>query len=167
MKISAPTKDEEFPARAKELQELKDALIYWGKIIERQNKIKFIRNSHRLQALEEFKAIANDEMQYINQEKEKVLSENSDIGINFEMLKTAQAIDREVVRAKKIWTEDSDEAEDSDEIATKKTTKARNIRQVKFRDIAKANEAFPTLGDGADADSLMDDTAGPVGEINE
>jgi len=48
LKISAPTKDDEYPARAKELQELKDALIYWGKIIERQNKIKFIRNSRRL-----------------------------------------------------------------------------------------------------------------------
>ena len=99
---------------------MKEALVYWGKIIQRQNKIKFIRNSRRLQGLEEYKQMADDEMKYINSEKEKVLSEDSDISINFEMLKIAQAIDREVLRAKKIWTEDSEEAEDSEELAAKK-----------------------------------------------
>merc|ERR1712146_281509 len=118
--------------------ELKDALIYWGKIVERQNKIKFIKKSRYLQALDEFKTMANDEMQYLSQLKEKVQSEDSDIGVNFEMLKTAQAIHREEL-SKKIWKEDSDEAEDNDEIATKKTTKGRNTRQAKFKEIAKAN----------------------------
>ena len=69
--------------------------------------------------------MADEEMQFINSEKEKVLSEDSDITINFEMLKIAQAIDREVLRAKKIWTEDSDEGEDSDEVAARKPTKGR------------------------------------------
>jgi len=53
------------------LDELKDALIYWGKIIQRQNKIKFIRNSRKISSIEEYVQQSEQEEQYIANEKSK------------------------------------------------------------------------------------------------
>lgn len=48
LRISAPLNDEDFEKTAQDLNELREALIYWGKIIQRQNKIKFIRSAKRI-----------------------------------------------------------------------------------------------------------------------
>lgn len=50
LQISAPLNEEDFPTAIDELNKLKLALIYWGKIILRQNKIKFIRTAPRIQS---------------------------------------------------------------------------------------------------------------------
>jgi hypothetical protein len=54
LKISAPLNDEDFEKTEQDLNELREALIYWGKIIQRQNKIKFIRGAKRICEEEEF-----------------------------------------------------------------------------------------------------------------
>jgi len=47
LKIKPPINDEDYEKTISDLNELRDALIYWGKIISRQNKIKFIRTLER------------------------------------------------------------------------------------------------------------------------
>lgn len=67
--------------------------------------------------------MADEEWKYINAEKEKFLDENqaAETKINFEMLKIAQSIDKEVIRAKKLWEEvDSDAG--SEEVGIRVTT---------------------------------------------
>ena len=54
LKISPPLSEDQFQQTIDELNELKNALNYWGKIIQRQNKIKYIRNSRKIKAEEEF-----------------------------------------------------------------------------------------------------------------
>jgi hypothetical protein len=69
LKISPPLAEEEFESKIKELYQLKDALLYWGSIILRQNKIKFIRNSQKIKLIEKYVKIADDELEFIQQEK--------------------------------------------------------------------------------------------------
>lgn len=43
LKVSAPLNDDDYDRTLKDLDELRNALVYWGKIILRQNKIRFIK----------------------------------------------------------------------------------------------------------------------------
>lgn len=93
----------------KDLDELKEALLYWGKIIQRQSKIKYIRNSRKIVSDEEYSNQAAEEEKFIEQEKAKYSSEDkSQQTLNGEKLKIAQVIDRES-RINKAWNDVEDE----------------------------------------------------------
>ena len=86
------------------------------------------------------------------------------------MLKIAQSIDKEVIRAKKLWEEvDSDAGSEEVGIRVNTSKQTRRGPQQKFKDIARAQEAFPTLDDNneEEEDDLMNDAGVPVGEIND
>ena len=70
---------------------MKDALLYWGSIILRQNKIKFIRNSQKIKLIDKYIKIADDELEFIQQEKQKFSEDNAGeiSGIDSKMLKIA------------------------------------------------------------------------------
>lgn len=184
LKLIAPTKPEDFEKTLKDLGQLRDALCYWGNIMHRLNKIKFIQNSKRLQELDEYKEMEKDEQNYVLSEKAKFLDEQAfeKTGISPDMLKIAQQIDKEVIRAK-AWEDNDSDAEDSDESENpniereNKKPKAKKpitkVAQQKFKEIIKGSEAFPTLGnpddyddeeEGDDAES-MDNEGVPNGEI--
>jgi len=130
LKISAPIKDEDYEKTITDLAELKDALIYWGKIIQRQNKIKFIRNARKISALDEYIAQAEEEEKYIENEKSKFDSDETakEINISLEKLKMAQIIDREN-RANKVWKEDSEEEESDEEEEEEEETDAKPTKK--------------------------------------
>jgi len=65
LKLSPPLIDEEYESKINELQQLKEALLYWVSIILRQNKIKFIRNSLKIKSIEKYIKIADDELEFI------------------------------------------------------------------------------------------------------
>ena len=102
LKISAPLNEEDYERTVKDLDELKDALLYWGKIILRQNKISFIKGSRKLADLEEFQAQAAAEEQFINAEKQKFDDEDAEqkTKLNLMKLKLAQTIEREMRMSK-------------------------------------------------------------------
>lgn len=116
LKISAPINDDDYERTIKDLAELRDALIYWGKIIQRQNKIKFIRNARKISSIDEYIAQAEEEEKYIENEKSKFDSDETakEINISLEKLKMAQIIDREN-RANKVWKDESEDEESEDE----------------------------------------------------
>lgn len=118
--------------------------------------------------------------------------ESGDIKINLAKIKIAQTIDKEM-RLKSLWNEEDDEGEDDsdddrgytvddmgdeenprDEPYQKKERKPkaageRKVKQSqrpnaqKFKDIMKADEAFPTLGNESDEDDeSMNGDNGPV-----
>ena len=91
LKISAPITSEDYEKTLKDLSELRDALVYWGKIIQRQNKIKFIRNARKISQLEEFIQMAESEEKFIENEKSKFDSADTakEINISLEKLKMA------------------------------------------------------------------------------
>ena len=70
---------------------MKDDLLYLGSIILRQNKIKFIRNSQKIKLIDKYIKIADDELEFIQQEKQKFSEENAGeiSGIDSKMLKIA------------------------------------------------------------------------------
>jgi len=45
----------------KDLDELHEAMIYWGNIIKRMNKVKFIRNSRKIYSEEIYTVQADEE----------------------------------------------------------------------------------------------------------
>lgn len=109
LKISVPMNENDYERAIKDLDELKDALIYWGKIIQRQSKIKYIRNSRKIGSDEEYANQAAEEEKFIEQEKAKYSSEDtSQHTLNNEKLKIAQVIDRES-RINKAWNDVEDE----------------------------------------------------------
>jgi len=116
LKISAPLNEEDFEKTKQDLNELRDALIYWGKIIQRQNKIKFIRSAKRIANEEEFVNQAVEEEKFI--ENEKLKFEGDDVAekthLKLDKLKIAQVIDRENKNKSSKWEhpEDSDESEE-------------------------------------------------------
>lgn len=61
LKTTVPMKDEEYAPTIEGLAELKEALAYWGKIIQRQSKIKFIRAARKLSSDPQYKAEAAKE----------------------------------------------------------------------------------------------------------
>lgn len=71
LKINAPINETDYEKTIKDLDELKEALIYWGKIIQRQNKIKFIRNARKISSIDEYVEQAVFEEKYIENEKSK------------------------------------------------------------------------------------------------
>lgn len=86
LKLSVPSSLEDYKKTLGELDDLRDALIYWGKIIQRQNKIKFIRGTNKLKLIAEYEAMVNDELAYIANEKQKFQSEEESekfTGVNF------------------------------------------------------------------------------------
>lgn len=214
LKINAPINDTDYEKTIKDLDELKEALIYWGKIIQRQNKIKFIRNARKISGIDEYVEQAVFEEKYIENEKSKFDGEDvaNNTSLSLDKLKIAQVIDREN-RVKKVWNDeededDSDAAEasddeeeeedsrpvkkgqadlygddpkpakkrggkkrgsDDDEEETKPRQSQRPNAQ-KFKDIMKADDAFPTLenqfeDDDEEEDDLLDGET-PAGEIN-
>jgi len=158
LKISLPMNDEDYEKTIKDLAELKDALIYWGKIIQRQSKIKYIRNSRKLNSDETFAEQATEEEKYIENEKAKYSSEDTtQHSLNPDKLKIAQVIDRES-RINKAWNDEEEEDEDAVFGNEKEGTeprerkpKAEGPKQAKrpnaqkFSEIMKADDAFPTL----------------------
>ena len=71
LKLSVPSSQEDYERTLLELDQLRDALIYWGKIIQRQNKIKFIRGTNKLKLIDEYEKMVNEELAYIANEKQK------------------------------------------------------------------------------------------------
>lgn len=153
--MSPPSGEDSFPASKKQLEDLRAALVYWGKITQRQSKLKFIRESKRLMAVDEYKGMAEDEWQFLKQEKEKFLDEEAakKTDINYEMLKVAQDIDKEAKAMKSNfnWDEVDSDAEDED-IGQQPAQPKKRGKAQKFTEIAK--DAFPTLGDDDGAKDL-------------
>ena len=179
LKLMAPTKEEDYEQTDKDLSQLRDALVYWGNIMHRLNKIKFIQKSKKLQELDEYKQMEKDEQTFVLSEKAKFEEEDAfdKTGISPDMLKRAQQIDKEVIRAK-IWEDNDSAAEESEESDNpnyaRETRRAKpqkptqKVAQQKFKDIVKATEAFPTLEDPDDyddEDESMDNEGVPNGEI--
>lgn len=213
LKINAPINEADYEKTVKDLDELKDALIYWGKIIQRQNKIKFIRNARKISSIEEYTQQAEVEEKYIENEKSKFDGEDvsNKTGLSLDKLKIAQVIDREN-RVKKAWNDEEDEEEsdekeqseeetepapgkkgqadlygdrdskrptrggkggkrransdDEEEETAPRQTQRPNAQ--KFKDIMKADDAFPTLEnqfEDEEEDDLLDGET-PAGEIN-
>ena len=130
IKIEPPSSKDQFDEKIKDLVELKDALVYWGDIVKRQRLIKFISGTKKLQELEEYVDIKDQEMKYIDSEKQKFLDVNADHEINFEALKLAQQIDKES-RVNKIFDPnamDEEDKEESDE-AEQKQAKGKRFNQ--------------------------------------
>lgn len=152
--MSPPTSEEDYPKVKKTLEDLRAALVYWGKITQRQEKLKFIRESPKLMTVDEFKAMAEEEYAFLSAEKEKFLDEEAakQTNINYEMLKVAQDIAKEAQKKskkEKIWDEVDSDAEDED-IGQQPAAQTRARKQKKFTEIAKGEsglEAFPTLGE--------------------
>ena len=69
LKLSAPSSAEDYERTLVELDQLRDALVYWGKIIQRQNKIKFIRGTTKLKLIDDYEKMVNEELAYISNEK--------------------------------------------------------------------------------------------------
>lgn len=118
LKISAPLVVEDFEKTITDLEELRFALVYWGKIIQRQKKIKFIKAAIKISKEEEYQQQAEDEEKYIDNEKSKFEGEDvaNKTDLSLEKLKIAQIIDKET-RMNKVWKdeEEDDEEEDSDD----------------------------------------------------
>jgi len=207
LKIPAPLADDSHDATILTLKELREALIYWGKILQRQKKIKHIRSSRKLKSLEHYNKLADEEEQWLQNEKEKIENaeddiESGDTKISLAKIKIAQTIDKEM-RLKSLWNEEDDEGEDdSDEDRgytvddmgdeenpreepyqkkerkskgagagePRKTRQAQRPNAQKFKEIMKAEEAFPALDNhsGDEDDGSMNGDNGPVpeGEIH-
>ena len=69
LKLSVPSSAEDYEQTLVELDQLRDALVYWGKIIQRQNKIKFIRGTTKLKLIDDYEKMVNEELAYISNEK--------------------------------------------------------------------------------------------------
>lgn len=120
LKIAPPIgSDDSYDNTISTLQELKEALIYWGKILQRQKKIKHIRSSRKLKSLDDYNNMADEEEQWLQNEKEKIENaeddiESGDAKISLAKIKIAQTIDKEM-RLKNIWHEEEEEGEDDSE----------------------------------------------------
>lgn len=156
LKISAPLNEEDYKRTMGDLDELKVALVYWGKIILRQNKIRFIKGARKISVLEEYQKMAEEEEQFINQEKLKFDDEDAEkkTKLNLEKLKIAQMLDREI-RMSKAWDQE-DEDDDDDEQDDQRQGKAKQARRPnnkKFTEIMKDDQAFPSLEEPEEAQS--------------
>lgn len=117
LKISAPLNEEDFEKTYEDLKELKEALIYWGKIIQRQNKIKFIRSAKKISTEEEYIKDAEDEEKFIENEKQKFTGDDvsETTSLKLDKLKIAQVIDRENKTKASEWEHPDDEDDEEDE----------------------------------------------------
>lgn len=120
LKIAPPLgSDDSYDNTVTTLQELREALIYWGKILQRQKKIKHIRNSRKLKSLDDYNKMADEEEQWLQNEKEKIENAEDDIEsgnakISLAKIKIAQTIDKEM-RLKHIWHEEKEDDDDDSE----------------------------------------------------
>jgi len=90
LKITVPMKEEDYEKTIKDLDDLKNALVYWGKIIQRQNIIKYIKSARKISSDEHYTEIAEKEEKFIQAEKDKYSSEDTAAHeINSEKLKIA------------------------------------------------------------------------------
>lgn len=139
LKLSAPLTEEEFQRTVTDLEELKAALLYWGKIILRQNKIRFIKNARKISALEEITKQAEEEESFIHAEKQKFDDEDAEqkTQLNLQKLKMAQMIDREM-RMNLAW--DQEDEDDEDEEVGQQKPKEGKARQAKRPNAKKFKE---------------------------
>lgn len=163
-------KEEDFTKSMQDLEQLRDALVYWGKIIQRQTLIKYIKSTQKLQHEAEFTEIADEQQKFIETEKAKYQGdETSKQEINAEKLKIAQVIDREA-RVNKMWEEEDEELDEfesdpEEQPERREDTRGRGGRggrggrdkgekgskaaqrpnKQKFAEIMKGQNAFPTL----------------------
>jgi len=156
LKLTPPLDDEGLEGAVRDLDELRAALVYWGGIILRQNKIRFIKASKRLGGEEEFTKQAEEEEAFIAAEKQKFDDDDAEqkTKLSLQKLKIAQVLDREA-RMSKAWEqEDDDEDEEPEEEGRaqrggrgqRRAPQAKLPSKQKFKDIMKNEEAFPTLG---------------------
>jgi hypothetical protein len=90
LKLTVPMKEEDYAKTIEDLDQLKDALVYWGKIIQRLSKIKYIRSARKISSDEHYISEAEKEEKYIEQEKAKYSSDDtSGQVLNAEKLKIA------------------------------------------------------------------------------
>lgn len=117
LKITAPLAEEDFERAVKDLDELIEALVYWGGIIQRQNKIRFIKNSRKISSDEDYMKQAEDEEKFIESEKAKFEGDEnkSDLKFSSDKLKIAHVLDRES-RMRKAWNEEDEEEVTDEEI---------------------------------------------------
>jgi len=126
LKISAPFDGlESYERTIKDLDELREALIYWGKIVLRKEKIKFITNARKISSIEEYTNQADEEETYIKNEKLKFTDENVEntTSLNPGKLEIAQMVhmeQRKVTQNNKNWNNDamSDDSDDEPRGAT-------------------------------------------------
>jgi len=108
LKLAPPLTNEEYEKTLKELDILKAAVIYWGKIQQRIAKVKFIRDSRKIFSEDEFKTQSEDEEKYIDAEKAKYSGESTEgHEVDAEKLKVAQIIHRETTM-KQAWNAEDD-----------------------------------------------------------
>ena len=119
LRISAPIDGADYERTIKDLDELREALIYWGKIVLRKGKIKFITNARKISSIEEYQKQADEEEQYIKNEKLKFTDENTEnnTSLNPGKLEIAQMVHMEQIRVSqtsKNWNNDemSDDSDD-------------------------------------------------------
>jgi len=148
--LNVPTNEEQYEKSISELDQLRDALTYWGKIIQRLSKIKFIRSCRKISAEVEYSEAAEKEEKFIEQEKAKYQGDSTNHDLNAEKLKIAQVIDRES-RLNKMWKDDDEEEanysdeEQEEKRAPKQAKAAKRPNREKFAEIMKKDDAFPTL----------------------
>lgn len=117
LKLAPPLTNEEYEKTLKELDVLKAAVIYWGKIQQRIRKVKFIRDSRKIFSEDEFKTQSEDEEKFIDAEKSKYSGESTEgHEVDAEKLKVAQIIYRENTM-KQAWNaeDDGEDYQSSDE----------------------------------------------------
>jgi len=133
VKIKAPLNEEDLEKTMKDLNELKEALIYWGKIIQRQSKIKFIRKAKKISQIEEFTQQAEEEEKFIFNEKQKFDSDEAaqKTHLNLDKLKIAQQIDKELRMQLSAQEDDGHRNEEEEQ----QTRQSQRPRGQKFREI--------------------------------
>lgn len=77
LQLSAPITTEDFERSIKEINQLRDCIIYWGQIQQRIRKFKFIRDSKKLIHEEEYSALMETEEKFIESEKAKYSGEDT------------------------------------------------------------------------------------------
>lgn len=68
----------EYERAIKDLDEMREAMVYWGNILKRMDKVKFIRNSRKIYREEEYKSRADEEEKFIESEKLKFTDDNEE-----------------------------------------------------------------------------------------
>jgi len=117
LKLAPPITNEEYEKTLKELDVLKKAVVYWGKIQQRIRKVKFIRDSRKIFSEDEFKTQCEEEEKFIDAEKTKYSGESTEgHEVDAEKLKVAQIIYRENTM-KQAWNaeDDGDDYQSSDD----------------------------------------------------
>lgn len=116
LKLAPPMTTEEYEKSLKDLDVLRKAVVYWGKIQQRIRKVKFIRDSRKIFSEDEYKNQCEEEEKFIDAEKTKYSGESTEgHEVDAERLKVAQIIHRETTM-KQAWNaeDDGDDYQSSD-----------------------------------------------------